>query len=133
MNRWLSEKFPEKYSSNWLFWFVSITIILFVGLWIAFTPSKYDGWHLEDYRGIMILAGIAALFCVLPGYFSLKKAFIITLLAVFWGLIQLSIQVRNIDGWGDLIGLLSFMMITAIGLLIGLIVEFVFWLKNRNK
>ena len=133
MNRWLS-RLPSKYSWYWLLWFVGISLVLWSGLWFSYNPSKLDGWQFDDLRGILILSLATSFISTLLGYFSLKRAFIMTLLASLIGIIQSAVQVRSIDGWGDLIGLLSYMMITAAGFSIGLLIELILWfIRKQNR
>lgn len=66
--------------------------------------------------------------------YKLNKAFYIFTAGLVIGFIELfrSFLVGK-DGWGDLVGILSLFIFTSFGLVIGLIVEGILYLLNKNK
>lgn len=63
-----------------------------------------------------------------------KIAFSLFLAGMIAGFfIMISSYMKDMDGWGDLIGLMTFFMFALIGLASGLIIQIVVYLINKNK
>jgi len=79
--------------------------------------------------GLIIGVGSAALL-----YYKLRIAFPIFLIAVVLGFFEMFRNfLSEMEGFGDLIGILSLFIITSFGLGIALIAEFVTYLVRKNK
>lgn len=78
----------------------------------------------------LVIGMISALFY----YFNLKAAAFIFLTGVIIGFIQLfDMFARNLDGWGDLAGLMTYFIWLIIGLVAGLIIQAIFILIRKWK
>lgn len=79
------------------------------------------------------LVAFIAIFLLLLEY---RKAFVIFMLGLMLGFFEMYRAFFNkMSGWGDLIGLLNLMILTALGLILGLLVQagFAVYEKRRKK
>jgi drug/metabolite transporter (DMT)-like permease len=118
----------------------SIIIGLIVGV-ISFV-LMYTGIRFINSTGIttqniayyvlfsLILGGISAVF----HFYRLKYALILFLAGIVIGYFEMFRRfMDNLDGWGDLAGLLSLFMFIAAGLIAGIIVQIVHHFYKKYK
>jgi hypothetical protein len=78
----------------------------------------------------IILGGIAAAFI----YFRLIIAVIIFLAGITVGFINLyAMFIKNLSGWGDLAGFMSFLVWIIIGFVLGLMIQLILYLYHKWK
>jgi len=138
-NRWgilmdkINQVVPEKYSAKWMYWLIGSSLLFVVGLYVALDPSKTSGWLGQDWFGILILGIGAAFLCTLLGFLNLRIAFMFALVGVLIGIVVFASNVRTTNGFGDLSGLMFFLLLTILGALLGLAAELIiYWICKRR-
>lgn len=81
--------------------------------------------------GFSVLTGIIVLFLI---YFNLRISFLSFITGLVFGFIIMYLNFMNeMSGWGDLIGILSLFTWTAIGLVLGLLLQSGYFLYGKLK
>jgi hypothetical protein len=122
---------PDKFRLIWLAWFIGLTIFGALGIWLGL--SSYNGSQgvealLRHALLASILSGVTCLF----GFLGARYVFLTSLLGMAAGIIYLAYAAASIDGWGDLIGLLSLMMIFILSIGVGAIIQVLIYVMRRR-
>ena len=105
-------------------------ILLYSGVRFLLKNALYP----RNITVFITLSLIIGMICALFFYFNLKAAAFIFLTGVLIGFIQLyDMFARNLDGWGDLAGLMSYFIWLIIGLVSGLIIQAIIFLIQKWK
>lgn len=103
-------------------------ILLYSGVRFLLKNALYP----RNITVFITLSLIIGMICALFFYFNLKAAAFIFLTGVLIGFIQLyDMFARNLDGWGDLAGLMSYFIWLIIGLVSGLIIQAIIFLIRK--
>ena len=112
-----------------------ITII--ISLFLLILGVKYVLGQDLVIRNFIAFAVISVLIGTIAGallFYKLKIAYYAFTAGVFIGFFELFRSfISGNDGWGDLVGILSLFIFTAMGLVIGLIIEGILYLVKKNK
>lgn len=112
-----------------------ITIIL--SLFLLILGVKYVLGQDLVVQNFIAFAVISVLVGTITGallFYKLKIAYYIFTVGLLIGFIELFRSfISGMDGWGDLVGILSLFIFTAFGLVIGLIIEAILYLIRKNK
>ncbi|WP_342600960.1 hypothetical protein MHB48_08075 [Psychrobacillus sp. FSL H8-0483] len=112
-----------------------ITIIL--SLFLLILGVKYVLGQDLVVQNFIAFAVISVLVGTITGallFYKLKFAYYIFTAGLLIGFIELFRSfISGMDGWGDLIGILSLFIFTAFGLVIGLIIEAILYFIRKNK
>lgn len=118
------------------FWVIGLCVavlsfILFaVGMNVYSTTGLNTGNYMA-YMGFSLIVGAVTAVLV---YFRLKIAFISFTSGLTLGFILMfNALLSNLSGWGDLAGVLNLMMFTILGLVVGLLIQFVYYLFKKFK
>ena len=112
-----------------------ITIIL--SLFLLILGVKYVLGQDLVAQNFIAFAVISVLVGTITGallFYKLKIAYYIFTAGLLIGFIELFRSfISGMDGWGDLVGILSLFIFTAFGLVIGLIIEGILYFIRKNK
>ncbi|MEK4485521.1 hypothetical protein MHH81_07925 [Psychrobacillus sp. FSL H8-0484] len=112
-----------------------ITIIL--SLFLLILGVKYVLGQDLVAQNFIAFAVISVLVGTITGallFYKLKIAYYIFTAGLLIGFIELFRSfISDMDGWGDLVGILSLFIFTAFGLVIGLIIEAILYFIRKNK
>lgn len=118
------------------FWVIGLCVavlsfILFaVGMNVYSTTGLNAGNYMA-YMGFSLIVGAVTAVIV---YFGLKIAFISFAAGLTLGFtLMFNALLSNLSGWGDLAGVLNLMMFTILGLVVGLLIQFVYYLYKKFK
>ena len=131
--RWI----PAARSSNWWLYAGISTLLITVLLWIirfGLLGQKLDAVHFFRF---MLLALFLSLLFSIVGWLGARKLWFCSNIGVIAGLIVMATYTGERSGWEDLISLLVFFQLTAIGFIAGIVVELAYmavkrWKKNNN-
>lgn len=113
----------------------SITII--ITLFLLILGVKYVLGNDLIVRNFIAFAVISILVGTITGallFYKLKIAYYLFTAGLLIGFIELFRSfISGAQGFGDLIGILSLFIFTALGLVVGLLVEGILWIIAKNK
>lgn len=105
-------------------------IMLLVGIKIVL-GNELVPRNLVAFSGFSVLAGLIALVSV---YLRLKIAFLLFIAGLAIGFFEMyRAFIGGMSGWGDLIGIISLFMWALIGLGMGILLQFGYYLYKRFK
>lgn len=130
-------KLPKKYSVKWILILVALFLLTFVSMFLVTTILALS-ISLENISGFALLSLAVSLAIGVGGVLGLKAYFKTALVFNILGIIyMLSITIfRTAEGWSDLVSIISYLFILAIGIILGVIVQLAVILittYKRNK
>ncbi len=124
---------PPRQSPRWLLVFV-VTAALWTALLLG--AGYLNNGHLPPAPTISSVLGVvsfAAGILALLAFFGLRATFACAHLGLAIGLVWMLVAfTRPSDGWGDLAAFAGFLMLGAVGLGLGLLVDLVLFLRRRS-
>jgi hypothetical protein len=127
---------PAPKSSRWLLWFACYGLLLTLLLWAnRFIAWKEPFESLIALRFMLLSFGLAAVVNAF-GWLGARWVWLLASAGLAAGIaVMLVYAYRDMDGWGDLIGFLSFLLITGAGFVLGLLAEGIriVMLKRRKQ
>ena len=125
--------FPGKLSRQWLIFFL-INIIL-IGAVLSICSIIYFKQNI-NYRYIMslfILSIVLSSITSASGYFGARIVSAFSLLGIVLGILFMLYAYATKTGFGDIAGLMLFIMVYLIGLSFGIIAQIIVHYKKRDK
>lgn len=105
-------------------------IMFFIGIKVIL-GNEININNFVSMLGFSVLTGIIVLFLI---YFNLRISFLSFITGLVFGFIIMYLNFMNeMSGWGDLIGILSLFIWTAIGLVLGLLLQLGYFLYGKLK
>lgn len=122
---------PARFSFLWGWILACYSVFAFTFL-ILSQLILYTGLTARSYISFLLIAVSSALIVCLGGFLGAKIYFILTSLSAFIGIVYMMyIAIFNVSpGWGDITSIIGFVFCLAIGVGIGIVVEFVLWLMR---
>jgi hypothetical protein len=124
---------PQKKSINWSY----VLLIVFASNVLALLGSEFllsSSISLQNAFGFSIISLIVSLI-VSSGYFGIRffslSVIVSNVIAIIY--IYYIILSKSSPGWADLVGLISYMLLIGLGIILGTIVQTVFWIISRRK
>lgn len=90
--------------------------------------------ELRQYLAYALFSILVASIVIALEHFSLIRASSLFLTGLSVGFFEMfRVFIRQMSGWGDLIGVISLLIWVVLGLAAGMIVESIYWLYRRKK
>jgi hypothetical protein len=131
-------KLPQKYSIKWIYILVALFLLTFISMFIV-TSILALSVSLENIGGFAILSLAVSLAIGIGGLIGAKAYFNIALIFNILGIIyMLTVSIfRTAEGWSDLISIISYLFVLAIGIVLGMLVQLIIILiacyKKKRK
>ncbi|MEL7654807.1 MAG: hypothetical protein AAGU75_02735 [Bacillota bacterium] len=110
------------------------TIITFLLLFIGIRVVLNNSATIQNIVSMFGFSLIIAFISTAMYHFKLKLAYCFFNLGILIGMIQMYLLFfKDMDGWGDLTGLASLFVWIFIGFVVGLIVQFGYYLYNKYR
>lgn len=125
---------PAKFSKIW-FLFAIIIFILVVGAMAYISWTLDMGIETENLQGYALVGLAMALVLAGGGFFGARIYFVIAFIVNIFGLgymIYLA-MVRTANGWSDLVSFLSYLFLSALGVLLGIIVQLIASIRKTGR
>jgi hypothetical protein len=123
---------PPRRSPSWLFVFIVTTVLWTAGL---LGVGYVNNGHLPPWPTMLNILGVvsgAAGILALLAFLGLRATFACTHVGLAIGLLwMLAAFASPNDGWGDLAAFAGFLMLGAVGLGVGLLVDLVLFIRRR--
>lgn len=125
---------PPHYSRSWL-WILGVYFIVIFGVLVWSRLLLHTGLTMKSTAAFGMIALLTALIASLGGFIGARIFFLITALSSLMGsLYMMYIVIFNVSpGWGDLASIASYLVFTAIGMVLGLAVEALRWMIMINR
>ena len=125
---------PKKYSKKWILIILALFLLTFISLFLVSTILTLST-SLENIGGFAILSLAVSLAIGLGGLIGAKSYFKIALTANMIGIIyMLAVSVfKTAEGWSDLVSIISYLFILTIGIVLGMLYQFILILINCYK
>lgn len=125
---------PAARSAQWITWLLCYTFLLSGLLWLNRLLFWSHGFSLTIALRLLLLSFVLAGIVNGLGWLGGRLVWIFTTVAIVFGIIAMYLNSsRNTEGWGDLIGFLSFMLIVIPGFLTGLLAEGIRLIKLKRQ
>ncbi|MHB1154675.1 MAG: hypothetical protein ACYCWE_17390 [Eubacteriales bacterium] len=127
-------KLPEKHSVKWFYIAGVLSILTFIIL-IAFSRLSGINLGMQNIIGFVLLSVIITAVISSGGFLGAKIYFRTSLIfyiiaAVYMLYIAVS---RTVEGWTDLVGIISYIFIIAAGFAAGIILQGIIFLLSKTK
>jgi hypothetical protein len=127
-------KIPDKYSYKWRFVLLAISSFIFLALMAVVAIAKID-IGLSNMVGYILLSVLVSVMISAGGYLGAKIYFIVAAsfnaaAAVYMLYIVLA---KTSDGWSDLVGLTTYILFSALGMILGLAAQIIWSLIKRKQ
>lgn len=115
---------PVRKSRQWLVWFLAYGLLLSLLLGV----NRFVSWNKEfdagvSFRLALLGFGLAAIVNFI-GWLGGRIAWLLATVGIYAGIAAMFLySYRQMDGWGDLAGFLSFLLLAVGGMAAGLIAE----------
>lgn len=125
---------PKKYSKKWILIILALFLLTFISLFLVSTILTLST-SLENIGGFTILSLAVSLAIGIGGLIGAKSYFKIALTANIIGIIyMLAVSVlKTAEGWSDLVSIISYLFILTIGIVLGILYQFILILINCYK
>lgn len=126
---------PEKHDKRWLLVFF---IIIAFTMGILYSSTRFilkTDVQMPQILWMLMYSTVIAAVISLLGYFFAKVWFVSTALGLFFGLAMLVLIFMDYgkNGWEDLIGVMSFIMVTGIGFIVGGVGELIAFVIRKTR
>ena len=122
-----------KYSYKWIY----VLILLFVMnlMSLALQGYLFTGYVFGKFGGFAFAAALVSFVVTLGGYIGAKAYFRTAFLFNLAGILYMLYVVltKKADGWSDLAGVISYLLITGVGVVAGSILQAIVFFKVRAK
>lgn len=125
---------PLKKSSKWIGFFILYTIVIFIGLISTrfILGSEIFGRYI---LGLLIISMVSALIPCIGGYLGKRIFFIVYTLSALVGILYMFYVVlgNTAPGWGDLTSIVGYLFIVAIGIVLALVTEVIYYFTKAKQ
>jgi len=123
---------PAKKSFHWIYVLMGVFAINILALLISRIMLTIT-INLQNIIGFTILALLVSVIGSI-GYFGIRKFSYVFIIFDILGLFYMYFIIlsNNSDGWVDLTSLIGFIVLIDVGIAIGIIAEFIYWIVKRN-
>lgn len=130
----MMKKYLPKHSKNWLFVALILFLMTFVTM-IILAMILGKAMAFENISGFILLSLLVSVIISMGGFLGAKAYFFTALTTDVIGLIYMLVisLTRTAEGWSDLVSVISYMFILGIGIILGLVIQLIVFLRSRNK
>jgi hypothetical protein len=117
-------------------WLVGLTVAIasFITFFIGVKLVLGNEITLRNITAYIIFSILVGIIASILTFFTLKIAAITFILGLIVGFFQMYISfLKDMSGWGDLVGVMSLVVWIIIGLAVGLLIQLGIYLKNKFK
>lgn len=118
------------------YWIIGliIAILTFILLYVGIGVVAANAISIENVLAYIVFSLIIGIVASVLIYFRFKLTFMAYISGLFIGFFSMyRAFLYDMSGWGDLIGVISLLIFTAIGLGIGLLGQLVYYLIKKYK
>lgn len=122
---------PESGQSKW--WGiagVSAALLSAALLAVRFGIVGQD-WNLMNAITLVLLAVVVSVVVAVAGWFGAKWIWLLSTIGFLAGIVYMAVKSQDMTGWGDLVGFITFMFMSAAGFVLGIAVEIIAWAAKR--
>lgn len=122
---------PESGQSKW--WGiagVSAALLSVALLAVRFGIVGQD-WNLMNAFMLVLLAVVVSIVVAVAGWFGAKWIWLLSTIGFLAGIVYMAVKSQDMTGWGDLVGFITFMFMSAAGFVLGIAVEIIAWAAKR--
>lgn len=124
---------PGKYNKKWLAFYIVMILILGAVLTICRLSFFKTNINSRSIFSLFIISIVLSSITAASGFFGARVICAFSLLGSVIGVVFMLYLYSGKSGWGDVAGLLIFIMIYIIATALGIIVELVLYYKNTQK
>lgn len=118
------------------YWIIGliVTILSFAMLYIGIKVISANAVGVENIMGYIVFSVILGIVASALIFFRFKIAFLSFITGLLLGFFfMFKAFLYDMSGWGDLIGVVSLLIFTAIGLVAGMLIQLAYYLYKRYK
>lgn len=124
---WLPENGHAKW---WGIAGVSATLLSAAMLAVRFGIIGQE-WNWGNALMLVLLAVVVSLVAAAAGWFGAKWIWLLSTVGFLSGIIYMAVKSQDTSGWGDLVGFITFMFLSAAGFVLGIVAELVAWASKK--
>jgi hypothetical protein len=127
-------KIPDKYSGKWRYVLLVIFSAVFISL-MSVPAFMKTNIKLDNIVGFAALSAVVSSLIVLGGYLGARIFFYISFFSNMIALVYMiyTAAAKTADGWSDIAGIVSYLLISASGLIFGVVVQTTLYLVKRKQ
>lgn len=116
-------KLPESGNTKW--WGIAgVTALLLAAALLAVRFGVIgQEWSLGNAFMMILLSVVISLVVGAAGWLGAKWIWLLTNIGLFSGVIYMAVKSQDLSGWGDLVGFIMFLFLSAGGFVAGVVVE----------
>jgi hypothetical protein len=118
------------------YWIIGLTVAIasFITFFLGVKVVLGNEVTLKNITAFIIFSTLVGIVASILTFFTLKIAVITFIIGLIVGFFQMYISfLKDMSGWGDLVGVMSLVVWIIIGLAIGLLVQLGIYLYNKFK
>ncbi|GBG09291.1 MULTISPECIES: hypothetical protein [Paenibacillus] len=125
--RWL----PESGHATW--WRIAGVSAALLGAALLAVRFGIIGqeWNLGNAFMLVLLAVVVSLVVAAAGWFGAKWIWLLSTIGFVSGIVFMAVKSQDTSGWGDLVGFITFMFLSAAGFVLGILVELIAWASRK--
>ena len=118
------------------YWIVGliVAVLSFIMLFVGIRVILDSAVSIENIMAYIVFSALLGIVASALIFFRFKIAFLTLIIGLLSGFfVMYKTFLYDVSGWGDLIGIVSLLMCTLIGLVAGMLVQLIYYLYNRFK
>jgi general stress protein CsbA len=122
---------PESGQSKW--WGIAGVSAALLGAALLAVRFGVVGqeWNLMNALMLLLLAVVVSAVVAVAGWFGAKWIWLLSTVGFLGGIVYMALKSQDMTGWGDLIGFIMFMFMSAAGFALGIVIEIIVWAAKR--
>lgn len=88
-------------------------------------------WNLMNALMLVLLAVVVSIVVAVAGWFGAKWIWLLSTIGFLTGIVYMAVKSQDTTGWGDLVGFITFMFMSAAGFVLGIVIEIIAWAAKR--
>jgi hypothetical protein len=126
-------RIPDKYSGKWRYVLLVIFSVSFISL-MSVSALMKTNVRLDNIVGFAALSAVVSSLIVLGGYLGARIYFLISFFSnmIASAYMIYTAAAKTADGWSDIAGIVSYMLVSAAGLIFGVAVQTTLYLVKRK-
>jgi hypothetical protein len=125
---------PARHSKKWAFVTLGLFLLTFVAM-ISVSLILKTAIAAQNIAGFALFSFFVSIVISLGGFLGAKAYFFTALVLDIIGIIYMLILsiTKYAEGWSDLVSIISYMLMLGIGIILGIVIQLIVFIRTKTK